>query len=44
VKSNCSYAKAQATLKKVREKVPDAFVSSTTNWEPVQELPAKAAF
>jgi tetratricopeptide (TPR) repeat protein len=31
---NCSYAKAQAMLAQVRKTVADAFVSSTTSWEP----------
>ncbi|CAK8722648.1 hypothetical protein GCAAIG_12315 [Candidatus Electronema halotolerans] len=34
--SNSSYAKAQELLTTVRKVVNDAFVSSTTNWEPYQ--------
>jgi tetratricopeptide (TPR) repeat protein len=34
--SNSSYAKAQELLTDVRKVVNDAFVSSTTNWEPYQ--------
>jgi tetratricopeptide (TPR) repeat protein len=32
--SNYSYAKAQVMLGNIKKTVPDAFVSSTTNWEP----------
>ncbi|MCI5139296.1 MAG: hypothetical protein D3922_13005 [Candidatus Electrothrix sp. AR1] len=34
--SNSSYAKAQGLLSVVRKVITDAFVSSTTNWEPYQ--------
>ena len=34
--SNSSYAKAQELLATVRNVINDAFVSSTTNWEPYQ--------
>ena len=34
--SNSSYAKAQELLSVVRKVIADAFVSSTTNWEPYQ--------
>ena len=34
--SNSSYAKAQGLLSVVRKVIADAFVSSTTNWEPYQ--------
>ena len=48
--SNSSYAKARALLTVVKKVIPDAFVSSTTNWElyhisgaqvPTQEAPVK---
>lgn len=48
--SNSSYAKARALLAVVKKVIPDAFVSSTTNWElyqiagaqvPTQEAPGK---
>ncbi len=34
--SNSSYAKARGLLSVVRKVIPDAFVSSTTNWDPYQ--------
>jgi tetratricopeptide (TPR) repeat protein len=43
---NYSYAKAQRILEKVKKTAPDAFVSSTTNWEPYRigaNLPVPAA-
>ncbi|WPD23866.1 MAG: hypothetical protein SD837_04725 [Candidatus Electrothrix scaldis] len=48
--SNSSYAKARALLTVVKKVIPDAFVSSTTNWElyhisgaqvPTQEAPGE---
>ncbi|MDU9050161.1 MAG: hypothetical protein Q3M30_15040 [Candidatus Electrothrix sp. Rat3] len=34
--SNSSYAKAQGLLSVIRKVISDAFISSTTNWEPYQ--------